>query len=262
MSLPKKTNNSFQKNKDRVVFRLNKYKAKLLDYFIDVCVLLLIPEIAYYLKSLFRKSEKDLIIGIFRQGGVGDRMALGAFATAVERKFPNSHITAIVNNSKDPLIGHPSIDRIKLHNRWLRLEKAEKFNQKKYDIFYSLRYVPKVVVNSTRLIDYKSQVEKIFNKYSQEFHESLKGTTPRSLNTLGVNGVDLLTEFSAIEGGQKDLFIRISESDRKILTSIPFSQYITINNGQFRGRETRCWPTDHWSQLVEKIKGIGHRLYF
>lgn len=256
MTLQKKFSHFFQKNKDRVVFRWNKLIIKLRGYFIDLKCILLIPQLYRFLVSKLKLDKDILSIGIHREGGIGDRMVLGAFVTAVKRKFPSSYITVVVNNSKDPLVRHPHIDKIKLIKK-LQWDKLVKYLKHRYDIFYELRWVPKVFVNVNSLDDYKNSVSKIVEKYSYEYDYPDSSVTHR---TLKKNCIDLLCEYALLEGGQKDLFININESDKKLLKSLPFDGYITIKNGAFRGRKNKCWPTDNWDKLVEKIREIGPRV--
>lgn len=203
------------------------------------------------------KSDKDVLtIGIVREGGIGDRMILGAFAVAVKRKFPNSHITAIVNNSIEPLTRHDAIDKMKLYKP-VHWDKTEKNSKGRYDILYLLKYVPKVIVNKYSLNEYKKSVDEIFSRYSDIYYESHGHNIPRSLQSLKKNSIDFLCECACLEGGQRDLSIKLTANDNKILLNLQTNKYITIHNGDFRGRGNKCWPTDSWKELVKKMKKIG-----
>ena len=51
--------------------------------------------------------------------------------------------------------------------------------------------------------------------------------------------------------------IKLTENDNKIINNLLIDEFITINNGDFRGRGNKCWPTVRWKELVKKIEKIG-----
>jgi len=246
----------FRKNKERVVFRWDKLIIRLRGYFIDLKCILFVPQLKRFINSIFKSDKDVLTIGIVREGGFGDRMTLGAFAVAVKRKFPNSHITAMVVINKEPLTRHPAIDKVRLYEG-LNWDKKEKDNKYRYDILYLLKYVPKVIINKDGLNDYQKDVDNIFSRYSDIYYESHGHNIPRSLQRLGKNSIDFLCQCACLDGGQRDLSIKLTENDDKIINDLQINEYITIHNGDFRGRSNKCWPTERWVELVKRLKKIG-----
>jgi len=246
----------FRKNKERVVFRWNKWIIRLRGYIIDLKCIFFIPQLSRFIDSTLKFDKDILTIGIVHDGGFGDRMTLGAFAVAVKRKFQNSHITAMVVLNKEPLTRHPAIDKVRLYKNLL-WDKKEKYNKHRYDILYLLKYVPKVIVNKDGLNEYKESVDEMFSRYSDIYYESFGHNIPRSLQRLNKNSIDFLCECACLDGGQRDLSIKLTENDNKIINNLQIDEFITINNGDFRGRGNKCWPTVRWKELVKKLNEIG-----
>jgi ADP-heptose:LPS heptosyltransferase len=246
------------RNKERIVLRWDKLMRNLRGYFLDIKVILAIPQLSHFANSKLKKDKDKLLIGILREGGIGDRMTLGAFATAVKRKSPNSHITAITNNSIDPLVRYPEIDKTILHHStpW---ESVAKYHERRYDIFYDLKYIPKVTVNNKGLNGYQKGVDFYFAKYSHIYRGTHGHCIPETLGQLNKNSIDFLCECACLDGGQKDLSFPLIMQDYGIFGTLPFDRYITVNNGDFSGRGNKCWPTKNWIELAEKIikSGLG-----
>jgi ADP-heptose:LPS heptosyltransferase len=246
----------YLKNKERVVFRWKKLVIKLGGYFIDLKCILFVPQLSRFINYMLKPDKDILTIGIVREGGIGDRMILGVFAEAVKRKFPNSHITAIVNNSKEPLTRNNAINKVRLYKS-VHWDKIEKINQYRYDILYLLKYVPKVIVNNASFNGYKKDVDNIFKQYSNIYNQSVGHNIPKHLQMLNKNSIDFLCQCACLDGGQKDLSLTLTQKENNFVKKLQIDKYVTINNGDFRGRGNKCWPTDRWKELVKKLKEIG-----
>lgn len=194
---------------------------------------------------------KPIRVGAMRQGGIGDRMVLGAFCKAIKRNFPQAHVTAVTGRTDDVLRGNPSVDVVEVcHKPW---PVAVKMFAGRFDLFYELRYVTRTVVNSNNgLVGYRQDTRRRLGQHRIHF-DRFTGAGNDLDRLFGIHTFDLLLSTACLEGSQADFTVT---QDHENLPHLP-EPYVTVHNGADGGRQTKCYPTKNWAKVVSGLMSMG-----
>lgn len=215
------------------------------------------------LKPLEVIDDKKLRIAVVRIGGLGDSIILSALSKAVKRKYPHSEVFFYVRDAgaKELLDNRPDIDRIILTgNKPLNYVMEQEVLQKGYDIVYDNRYLTKVIFKDTGA--HASEIEKndaFLKGYDTEWKEFPLFNNQLS-KKLGKDEFTVMQESSMLDVAREDLYITLNAEDYNMMALLEGDKYVTVHNGADFARQTKCWPTSHWVELVKILKRKGYKV--
>lgn len=207
-------------------------------------------------KATGQPNLDRLHIGVIRVGGRGDDLMTGANLVALKRKYPSAHVTLFARDNTGHLSSHPAIDRLVFgtNNIWRQIVRDFR---SKFDAFIDLAYVPRLWVFHPDYKAWENEWRPRFEPlawYYANFYAS-----NRRIAELGKHLVDLPNEVLGLQGGVEDMTTFIGPQDRAMakLLQQTIGDYITIHNGSACNRQTKCWPTQHWSEVVAWLIAHG-----
>ena len=196
-------------------------------------------------------------IALLRIGGVGDTLILTALARAVKRKFADSHITLFVRGSIDIIAGHPDVDRVVQigNGRWEVV--LEKILEKDFDMVFDNRYVTKVYCQSAEAKEHQPGFDHAFRGYQKIYDGWIESCN--MLPEYKKTSYEIMFDSCGLAGNiNEDLFIKLDWRDFDKTKLLDGEKYITIHNGADVARQTKCWLTEYW---VEVVKFLREREY-
>jgi len=214
------------------------------------------------LPSFFEANGKTKI-AMIRIGGIGDSLELASMASAVKRKYPDSHITLFVRDAKchEIIKDNPVVDRVVLAGQveWGTYVDAH-ILPKDYDIIYDSRYITKVIYkDEVKYAEDKKITDKRFQEWTDHFF-----AFPLYNNKISKKWGDtnraLALWTSNLKGGDEDLYMHLTPKDYDMTSLLHGEKYVTIHNGSDIARQTKQWYHEGWEQVVEYLNGKGYKV--
>ena len=197
-------------------------------------------------------DETKLHVGIARIGGKGDDLMTGAHCIALKRRFPNAHVTLFARDNTGHLTGHPGVDRIVFGgaHRW---HEVARDLRERFDLFVDLWYVPKVWSFHPDLLQYGRDCHEKFEPLAWWYWNA--PSSNRRLAELGKPLLDLTNGLLGLRGGPDDVKIALQPGDRHkaMMLQRLVGGYATLHNGSACNRQTKCWPTERWAEVVAAL---------
>lgn len=204
-----------------------------------------------------KAEEGQLKIGVFRVGGIGDTLQLGAHCQAIKRKFPNSFLSAYVRDAKSA--------EVMKYNRFVNRtyqvgvaswDKLVDLHSKKHDIFYDFRYAVKIIFNTNKFPEYKKQTDEKFLEYKNIYKDFCKSNY--KIERYGKNLINFSNMVACLEGSTDDLTFDLKENSCGYAKSLERQQYITIHVSCGKFRETKSWFIERWTNIVNYLVDKGY----
>jgi len=214
-------------------------------------------------EKLFR--EKNLIkIAMVRLGGLGDSLLLACHAKAVKRRYPNSEISLYIRDKCEILNEMPQVDRVVICGNVVWWDLVSELRQKdNYDIIFDNRYVTKVFFRRDEILkpeflEEKKEYERCFSTYSDTYNKFINSCV--TLPKYNVSTFELFYKSTGLEGGEDDISIPLSKGYYKFAMLLDKQKYVTVHNGSDIARQTKCYPTKHWNEVVAGLKKQGYEV--
>ena len=210
-------------------------------------------------RSFAQETEGKLKIAMVRLGGLGDSFLLACHAKAVKRRWPNSNITLYIRDKFEPIADMEAVDRSVVcgNANWWDLV-AELRKKSHYDIIIDNRYATKIYYGNARLDDDKRETDKAFKPYARFYDEWIRSC--HGLGDLKVSTFDLFYKSTGLVGGEDDIKFPLKNEHFKFSQLLSDQKYVTVHNGSDIARQTKCWPTSHWVELVKSLKERGYKV--
>jgi len=213
------------------------------------------------IKRNFEKEQRDKIqICLIRLGGYGDSFLLACHARAVKRKWPNSVLTLYIRDKFEPIADMEAVDRTVVcgNANWSDLLSDVK-GKNYYDIILDNRYVTKIYFRNPARFEADERIaERCFKPYKKFYHEWIQSNA--RLADTKVSAFDLFYKSTGLEGGEEDIEFPLKHEHFKFAQILSDQKYVTIHNGADIARQTKCWPTPHWNELVRMLKDRGYKV--
>lgn len=220
------------------------------------------PDQGPFTGSIPVPEEAKLKIALVRIGGIGDSLELTLLATAVKRKYPDSHVTCFIRDKagRDLIYDNPVVDQVVITGNVEWLGFVDKIREKDYDIVYDSRYVTKTIHRDKTLrIVEQAEADAAFAPYAKYYDGFI-----RSCNELTKDykkhSHDLVLETANLQGTDDDFYIRLDPEDMKMLPLLGHEKYVTIHNGADISRQTKCWASDKWAKVVKALVEKGYKV--
>jgi ADP-heptose:LPS heptosyltransferase/ubiquinone/menaquinone biosynthesis C-methylase UbiE len=216
-------------------------------------------------KKIKQFEDKNLIkIAMVRLGGLGDSLILGAHAKAVKKKYPNSQISLYIREKNDLLTDLPHVARTVCcgNVNWKHLVDGL-IKEKRYDLIFDNRYITKVYFKDLEKMaePFKkdcAEYDRHFAKY-REYYDGWIASN-KNIEKLGCSTFELFYRSTGLEGGEDDLQIVLAREHFKITKLIEDTPYVTVHNGSDQARQTKCYPTKNWIDVVIGLKKRGFKV--
>jgi len=213
------------------------------------------------INKTFRDKEKGKIkIALFRLGGMGDAFLLGCHAKAIRRKYPNSYITLYIRDKFEPLNEMEAVDRVVIagNANWDNL--LHELKQKGYyDIIFDNKYITKVIyADEKKFSKQKWESDKLLGHFKHIYDGWIRSC--HKLDKMKISTFDLFYKSTGLEGGEEDIVFPLKKEHFKFSQLLAGTKYVTVHNGADISRQTKCWPTSHWSKLVAMLKKRGYKV--
>ena len=201
-------------------------------------------------------DKRQLKIGVFRIGGVGDALLGSCVIRAIHRLFPESTIAAHTYSTIYKFWQkHPDI---KYFQTSTPSRIGNRHNVPNYDIFYDLMPDCHVQYNTpdipVTLLNQQHAFDRVIAR-----HKSI--AQANHLKTLCEEGhyeaLDIYNNMYGTNATLKDMHLCQSPKDLSYFSGptplVPF-KYITIHDWAFNGRQTKSWFPEYWKRLTESVK--------
>jgi heptosyltransferase-2 len=208
-------------------------------------------------------KEFGVKILIIKCGAMGDVLRTTSLLTGLKRKYPNSHISWLVDpESKELLINNPYIDRIIIYD----LEEIPRFLIEEYDVLICLDKELKSIVLATK-INAKEKFGFGINQYGNLtiFNEASKYAF-----RLGIDDdlkffknrktyQETIYEICEIEYENDDYIFILKEENKKkakdffTKNEIPPKKCIGLNTGAGTKFETKRWLKENFLSLIKLL---------
>jgi ADP-heptose:LPS heptosyltransferase/2-polyprenyl-3-methyl-5-hydroxy-6-metoxy-1,4-benzoquinol methylase len=208
-------------------------------------------------------NDTKLRIALVRIGGLGDSIILSALAKAVRRKYSEAEITCYIrdDSARQLLQDNSDIDRIILTgNKPLQYIMEQEVTQKGYDIIYDNRYITKLIFKD--IASHQEEIKKndsLLSGYDTEWKEFPLHNNLLA-KKLGVDEFTAMKETSLTDVSRDDLYIKLVDEDFNMMALLDGDKYVTIHNGADFARQTKCWPTSGWNEVVKVLKSRGYKV--
>lgn len=203
-----------------------------------------------------------LKIALIRLGGIGDTLVLAGQATAIKRKYSDCNITLYIRDlaSSEIVQGNKDVDRVVMAGNKMWNSLLSHILQQDFDIVYDSRYMTKIIFkNPEDNEDDIAENEKLLEPYKDEFLVfPFKNNNIYSKENL--NTYDLGLKTALLEGSPDDMFVNIDKKDYDMLSLLENDVYVTVHNGSDFARQTKCWVTAYWNDVVKYIKSRGMKV--
>lgn len=214
------------------------------------------------------KSNRNLKIGIFRLGGIGDIIESCALVNALKNKWPDADIYLFIKNARGnifynniaQLSGVFNVSDTVQENIFLQTKLANTMTKKLIDIFYIDRYVTKVLYKNSKFLNEEKETDKLFDKYNLNFDVFPLFTN--SLLLFGMNVYDLKSASSGLKISPGSLKFSIDLDALNICKNLP-EYFFTIHHGSdiqmklSNNIQTKNWFIDRWSAVVDYLNKKG-----
>ena len=193
-------------------------------------------------------SPQDLKIGICKAGGIGDTIESILIARKIREKYPHSKITLFLRDEEQKKIldMFPNIADSVGFTRGFSWNDFVTKKIKEFDLFYDLRYIPKIFYNCDK------ERTKVYEEWFKQYTKYYKSWKEASKFIMKQN-------MSRIETSIKMLGLNFNEEDYylpKIVSNfnLPKKPYIVFHHGADGGYKTKNWLADGWNEVITWVK--------
>ena len=197
-------------------------------------------------------TPQNLKIGVCKAGGIGDSIESILIARKIKEKYPHSKITLYLRDEeqKELLDMFPNIADNVGFTRGLSWNDFVTKKIKEFDLFYDLRYMPKIFYNCDK------ERMKIYEEWFEQYTEYYKSWSKASKFIMNQN-------ISRIETSIKMLGLNFNDADYylpKIVSdfNLPRKPYIVFHHGADSGYKTKNWFADRWNEVIAWVKEKGY----